>query len=135
MARLMVVLATSFLTSVPLAFAAKGDFPVGAFAAKIADENWTITFDDKGRFNVTHEGKEVVEGTYKVKKGEIELTDVKGEYAGGWGNEGREIQVGVGGQEADIHEDRRQKPRPREVLDEQSMGHEVTTLCRTRRRT
>jgi hypothetical protein len=79
----MVVLATSFLTSVPLAFAAKGDFPVGAFAAKIADGDWTITFDDKGKFNVTHEGKEVVEGTYKVKKEEIELTDVKGEYAGG----------------------------------------------------
>jgi len=82
MKRVMVVLVTWFLTSVPLAFAAEGDFPIGAFATAIADEDWTITFDDKGKFVVTHQGKEVVEGTYQVKKQEIELTDLKGAYAG-----------------------------------------------------
>jgi hypothetical protein len=82
MKRVMIVLVTSLLTSTSLAFAAERAFPTGTFAATIADEDWTIRFDNKGKFVVTNQGKEVVEGKCKVKKEEIELTDLKGEYAG-----------------------------------------------------
>ena len=82
MVKVTVALTISFLTFVPLAFPAAGDFPTGTFTAKIAEEDWTITFDKDGKFVVTEAGKEVVEGTFKVTKGEIELTDVKGDYAG-----------------------------------------------------
>jgi hypothetical protein len=58
-------------------------FPKGTFTVKDPDATvWAVNFDGKGKFTVTRADKDVVEGTYKVKKHEIELTDEKGPFAG-----------------------------------------------------
>ncbi len=73
-----------FCTVVFLAFGVAGragaaDFPKGTFSLKAPDETvWAIKFDGKGKYTVTRDGKELVEGTYKITKDEIEFTDVKG---------------------------------------------------------
>jgi hypothetical protein len=54
----------------------------GTFSAKLGDEeNWTIRFDGKGKFTVARAKKEVVAGTYKIAKDEVEFTDESGELA------------------------------------------------------
>jgi hypothetical protein len=63
--------------------AGAADFPKGTFTVKGPGGTvWAVNFDGKGKVTVTRAGKEVVEGTYKVKKDEIELTDEKGPFAG-----------------------------------------------------
>ena len=59
--------------------AGAADFPKGTFVLKAPDGGeWAIKFDDKDKYTVSRDGKEAVEGTYKITKDEIELTDVKG---------------------------------------------------------
>jgi hypothetical protein len=59
------------------------EFPKGTFTQKGPDETvFSIMFDGKGKFAVRAGDMEVVEGTYKVTKDEIEFTDVKGPAAG-----------------------------------------------------
>jgi hypothetical protein len=63
--------------------AGAADFPKGTFTLKgPGGTAWAVTFDGKGKVTVTRAGKEVVEGTYKVKKDEVEFTDEKGPFAG-----------------------------------------------------
>jgi hypothetical protein len=63
--------------------ATAAEFPKGTFTLKAADGAvWAVTFDGKGKVTVTRDGKEAVEGTYKVNKEEIEFTDEKGPFAG-----------------------------------------------------
>lgn len=58
------------------------DFPKGTFALKGPDGAiWAVKVDGKDKFTVTRDGKEAVEGTYKVAKDEIEFTDEKGRLA------------------------------------------------------
>jgi hypothetical protein len=58
------------------------DFPKGTFALKLPDGAvWAVKVDGKDTFTVTRDGKEAVEGTYKVTKDEIEFTDEKGPLA------------------------------------------------------
>ena len=52
-------------------------FPTGSYQAK----NLTLTFDDKGQFHVNMGETTEVSGSYSVKGGQIELTDVKGAWA------------------------------------------------------
>src|SRR5438270_142841 len=59
------------------------EFPNGTFTLKDSGGTaWAVTFDGKGKVTVTRTGREVIEGTYKVNKDEIELTDEKGPFAG-----------------------------------------------------
>src|SRR5688572_22925967 len=56
--------------------ASAADFPKGIFTLKGPDTaTWAVKFDGKDKFTVTRDGKEGVEGTYKVTKDEIEFTD------------------------------------------------------------
>jgi len=57
------------------AFAA--DFPAGRYKA----QDILLSFDDKGQFQVNNGATLEVAGTYVVKEGRIELTDVKGPWA------------------------------------------------------
>jgi hypothetical protein len=56
------------------AFAA--DFPTGRYKGK----DILLSFDDKGQFQVNHGATLEVSGTYTVKEGRIELSDVKGPW-------------------------------------------------------
>ena len=58
------------------------DFPKGTFTVKHEDIAWAVTFDGKGKFSVTREGKDAIKGTVKIKKDEIEFTDEEGDIAG-----------------------------------------------------
>src|SRR5690349_19932602 len=63
--------------------AGAADFPKGTFTVKDPGATvWAVNFDGKGKFTVTRADKDVLEGTYKVNKDEIELTDEKGPFAG-----------------------------------------------------
>src|SRR5437764_8767036 len=63
--------------------AGAAEFPKGTFTVKgPGGAAWAVNFDGKSKFTVTRAGKEVIEGTYKVNKDEIELTDEKGPFAG-----------------------------------------------------
>src|SRR5262245_16283069 len=63
--------------------AGAADFPRGTFAVEDPGATvWAVTFDGEGKFTVTRADKDVVEGTYKVNKDQIELTDEKGPFAG-----------------------------------------------------
>lgn len=73
------------LTFVVLAFVSEqalaADFPKGTFTLKDKDVDWAVTFDGKGKFSVTRDGKEAVMGSYKVTKDELEITDEAGPQA------------------------------------------------------
>jgi hypothetical protein len=63
--------------------AGAADFPKGTFTLKDpGGTSWAVKFYGEGMFTVTRADKDVVEGTYKVNKDEIELTDEKGPFAG-----------------------------------------------------
>jgi hypothetical protein len=57
------------------------DFPKGTFTASL-QKDWSIKFEDKGKFSVTTGGKVVVEGSYKATDTELTMTDEKGPLAG-----------------------------------------------------
>jgi len=52
-------------------------FPKGTFTAS-RQKDWSIKFEDKGKFSVIRDGKIVVEGAYKATETELTLTDEKG---------------------------------------------------------
>ena len=63
--------------------AGAAEFPTGTFTVKDSGGTaWAVSFDGKGKVTVARASKEVVEGTYKVNKDEIEFTDEKGPFAG-----------------------------------------------------
>ena len=53
-------------------------FPKGTFVATVGIDHWMIFFDAKESFTISLNNNKVVEGTYKVVKDEIELTDERG---------------------------------------------------------
>jgi len=57
------------------------DFPKGTFTLKDKDVVWAVSFDGKGKFAVTRDGKEAVMGSYKITKDELEITDESGPQA------------------------------------------------------
>ena len=63
------------------AAAGTNEFPKGTFTMNFKGDDWGLHFDGKGKVTVQHKGKEVVEGTYKAAKDQVEFTDVKGDYA------------------------------------------------------
>jgi serine/threonine protein kinase len=67
---------------VPADTAGVGDFPKATFATTVGKDDWMIGFDGKGKFTISWDkmpgNKKVVEGTYKVVKNELELTDEMG---------------------------------------------------------
>jgi len=64
-----------------VSLAGSADAVKGTFTQKSPVEVWEITFDGKSKFSVSLDGKVGVEGSYKVTKDEIELTDEKGPFA------------------------------------------------------
>jgi hypothetical protein len=52
-------------------------FPIGTYQAK----GLLLAFDEKGGFHVEQAGTTEVSGSYSVRGGQIELTDVKGPWA------------------------------------------------------
>ena len=67
---------------VPADTAGVGDFPKATFATTVGKDDWMIRFDGKEKFTISWDkmpgNKKVVEGTYKVVKNELELTDEMG---------------------------------------------------------
>jgi hypothetical protein len=63
------------------AAAQEGSFRPGTYARKLGDQTWSIRISDKGKYTVFREDEEVVEGSYTVKKDEIELKGEKGKLA------------------------------------------------------
>ena len=61
--------------------ASAADFPKGTIATELGGMEWTIRFEDRGKFTVSSGGEVVAEGTYTAKKNEIEMTDEKGPRA------------------------------------------------------
>jgi hypothetical protein len=57
------------------------DFPKGTFTTKADEATWAVTFDGKGKYSVAMEGKDVLKGTYKITKDEIEFTEEEGDFA------------------------------------------------------
>jgi hypothetical protein len=79
----LVAMALVFLWLGRTSPAGASDFPKGTFTVKDPDGTvWAVNFDGKDKVTVSRAGKEVVEGTYKVNKEEIEFTDEKGPFAG-----------------------------------------------------
>jgi hypothetical protein len=79
----LVAIALAFLWLGLTSPAGAADFPTGTFTVKDPGGIvWTVNFDGKGKVIVTRAGREVVEGTYKVNKDEIDFTDEKGPFAG-----------------------------------------------------
>ena len=60
--------------------AGEAEFPKGTFTAS-PQKDWSIKFEDKGKFTVIRGGQAVVEGTYKATGTELTLTDEKGPFA------------------------------------------------------
>jgi tetratricopeptide (TPR) repeat protein len=60
---------------VPADTAGVGAFPKATFAATIGKDDWMIRFDANEKFTLRLNNKKAVEGTYKVVKNELELTD------------------------------------------------------------
>lgn len=76
------ILASAVLWVAVTGTAAAADAPKGTFTLKGPDGGtWAVTFDGKDRFAVTRDGKEGIEGTYKVTGDGIEFTDEKGPFA------------------------------------------------------
>jgi hypothetical protein len=59
-------------------FAQGGEFPKGTYTATIKGDKWSIKFEPNGKFIFARKGKEVVEGSYKVKNDHVEFDDEKG---------------------------------------------------------
>jgi len=79
----LVAVAVAFLCLGEMHPAGAAEFPSGTFTLKDAGGTmWALRFDGKDKITVSRAGKEVVEGTYKVIKDEIEFTDEKGPFAG-----------------------------------------------------
>ena len=64
-------------SALALSPALAADFPAGRYKA----QDILLSFDDKGQFQVNNGAMLEVSGTYSVKEGRIELTDVKGPWA------------------------------------------------------
>ena len=74
--------ASAFLWFAAARTAVAADFPKGAFTLKGLDAAaWALKFDGKGKFTVTRDGEEAVQGTYTVTQEEIEFRDEKGPFA------------------------------------------------------
>ena len=56
------------------------EFPRGTFTASV-QKSWSLKFEEKDKLTVMSAGKVLVEGTYKVTKDEVTLTDVSGPLA------------------------------------------------------
>jgi len=63
---------------VPTDTADAKDFPKGTFAATVGVDHWVIEFDAKDKFAITFNDNKCVEGTFKVVKDKLELTDETG---------------------------------------------------------
>jgi hypothetical protein len=58
------------------------DFPKAAFTTTTSDGNvWVLKFNNDGKFDVTQNGEDAVEGKYKVSKSQIEFVDETGPLA------------------------------------------------------
>jgi hypothetical protein len=71
----MVVVAVSLTAA-----ADEPEFPRGTFTASV-QKSWSLKFEEKEKLTVMSVGKVLVEGTYKVTKDEVTLTDVSGPFA------------------------------------------------------
>ena len=60
--------------------ATAAEFPKGTFTAS-AQKDWSLKFEEKGKFAVLQGGKAVVEGTYQATETELTLTDESGRFA------------------------------------------------------
>lgn len=73
------------LLTLPPGAAFAADFPAGKYEAK--GSPITVSFDDKGQFQVNKGATLEVAGNYSVKAGELQLTDSRGPWActkAGW---------------------------------------------------
>jgi hypothetical protein len=61
--------------------ASADDFPKGTFSTEQNGTEWSIKFDDGGKFTVSRADEPVVEGKFKVTKDEIELSEETGPRA------------------------------------------------------
>jgi hypothetical protein len=58
------------------------DFPKAAFSITTSDGNvWVLKFQKNGKFDVTQNGEDAVQGKYKVSKTQIEFVDETGPLA------------------------------------------------------
>src|SRR4030095_7667077 len=57
------------------------DFKTGTYSAKSSTDKWSINFRGHNKLTRSRNGEMVVEGTYKVTKDELEVTDEKGPMA------------------------------------------------------
>lgn len=58
------------------------DFPKAAFTITTSDGNvWILDFKNDGKFDVTQNGEDAVQGKYKVSKTQIEFVDESGPLA------------------------------------------------------
>src|SRR5262245_2575509 len=58
------------------------DFPKAAFTITTSDGNvWVLKFKNDGKFDVTQNGEDAVQGKYKVSKAQIEFVDESGPLA------------------------------------------------------
>ncbi len=58
------------------------DFPKAAFTITTSDGNvWVLNFKTDGKFDVTQNGEDAVQGNYKVSKTQIEFVDESGPLA------------------------------------------------------
>ncbi|HMG35666.1 MAG TPA: hypothetical protein VKM94_17145 [Blastocatellia bacterium] len=53
-------------------------FKTGVYSATSGDVKWSIKYEEGGKVTVSRNGELLVEGTYKVKGDELELTDKSG---------------------------------------------------------
>lgn len=61
---------------------AASEFPKAAFTITTSDGNvWVLYFKSNGKFDVTQNGEDAVQGTYKVSKTQIEFVDETGPLA------------------------------------------------------
>lgn len=65
-----------------ISLASATDFPKAAFTTTTSDGNvWVLKFKNDGKFDVTQNGEDAVEGKYKVSKSQIEFVDETGPLA------------------------------------------------------
>lgn len=65
-----------------ISLASAADFPKAAFTTTTSDGNvWVLKFKNDGKFDVTQNGEDAVEGKYKVSKSQIEFVDETGPLA------------------------------------------------------
>ena len=82
MRRLFSLVVVGLVSIIAAERAVAADFPKGTFTLKDKDGAvWAVTFDGKGKFSVTRDGKDAVMGSYKVTKDELQITDEAGPQA------------------------------------------------------